>query len=98
MRPRHASIIARLAQLALDTFACGSSASEFRPIDKISTLVSNAASLVLPQSEDSSQIVEGSVDLDPGLQELFDLMGDSGLEWPSTLVDETSNSVNTWDF
>ncbi len=64
--------------------------------------MSNAASLVLPQGEDSSRaaVEEGSpVDLDPGLQELFDLMGDSGLEWPATLFDEpSSNLVNTWDF
>lgn len=50
-KPRPTSILARLAQLAVDIFRDNSSGGggggTLRPIDKISTLVANAASLVL---------------------------------------------------
>lgn len=101
-KPRPMSIIARLAQLTLDIFGCrgGSQVSEFRPIDKISTLVSNATSLVLsPPTSDSNNdsasptaaavANAGGFDYpnpDADLQGLFDLMGDSEMGWPATLA------------
>ncbi len=113
------SVIARLAQLALSIFGCRGGSpdgAEFRrPIDKISTLVSNAVSLVSPAPESyhvgassaspQSGIEDGDDGSggggdgfafdpdDPAIQGLFDLMGDTGMDWPATLSSFTDDAV-----
>ncbi|KAL1901811.1 hypothetical protein Sste5346_001514 [Sporothrix stenoceras] len=59
-KPRTASILARLAQLAVDIFRDGGSA--LRPIDKIGTLVANAASLVLAVTATATTTDRADVD------------------------------------
>ena len=95
LRPRPTSVIARLAKLAMDIFGHSPKAAALRPIDKISPLVANAASLVLPLDESDSQVADDS--LDPALQELFNLMDDSGLDWPSTVFDDDPRLSELWE-
>lgn len=95
LRPRHTSIIARLAKLALDIFGHSQKAAAIRPIDKISPLVANAASLVLPLNDTDTRVADDS--LDPALQELFNLMDNSGLDWPSTLFEGDSRFPELWE-
>lgn len=82
--PSSTSIISRIVRLALDIFDGVCSGQEFHPARDFQSIVHNAASLVLAPVDSTS-----GQELDPSaMQSLFDIMNDTGLEWPGNIFED----------
>jgi hypothetical protein len=72
--------LARLCRLAVDIFEADSEDIDTRPEGCYTTIVRDAASLVLDQSrEEPAQIAQDP--LNPAVQSIFDLMEDAVFDW-----------------
>jgi len=92
--PRPASLIARLASLALDIFDGVCLTPAFRPARDFQAIVHNACSLVLASGY--AEWHNGQEADIAGMQSLLNLMNDSGLEWPGNFLFSGSDLAVGW--
>ncbi|RSH79485.1 uncharacterized protein EHS24_001537 [Apiotrichum porosum] len=92
---RAESVLGRLLTLAAAVFSAISPRSSAHPGRDFQPVVQNATTLVLQGLVQQTETSDPH-DTDLALQPLFDLMTDAGLEWPSSLLVDSTATPTGW--